>query len=128
MKTPLRFAAGVLVAVMAAEVPARAETIVVSPAGPQRSIAAAVRAAASGDTIVVRPGTYREPPFVVDRPLSLVGEGEQETTTAAAKRSGTREYRMRRAPGTGELIRDREAQGSYQPRGPSASGEARPPR
>ena len=60
--------------------------------------------------------------------LSLVGEGEQEAMTAAARRSGMREYRMRRAPGTGELIRDREAQGSYQPRGTSASGEARPPR
>ena len=83
MKTPLRFAAGVLVAVMAAEVTARAETIVVSPAGPQRSIAAAVRAAAPGDTIVVRPGTYREPPFVVDRPLTLVGEGRPVIEPAA---------------------------------------------
>ena len=34
---------------------------------------------------------------------------------------------MRRAPGTGELIRDREAQGSYQPSGTWASGEASVP-
>lgn len=71
---PRRLAIGVLVAAVAGEVTVRAETIVVSPEGPQRSIAAAVRAAAPGATIIVRPGTYREPPFVVDRPLTLVGE------------------------------------------------------
>lgn len=71
---PLRFAAGLAMAVVAAGVPARAETIVVSPAGPQRSIAAAVRAAAPGSTIVIGSGTYHEPPFVVDRPLILVGD------------------------------------------------------
>ena len=52
-----------------------AETLVVSPAGPYRSVAAAVRAAAAGARIVVKAGTYREPSMVIDRPLELVGEG-----------------------------------------------------
>lgn len=54
---------------------ASADTIVVSPSGPQRSIAAAVQSAPAGSRIVVRAGTYREPPITVDRPLTIVGEG-----------------------------------------------------
>jgi nitrous oxidase accessory protein NosD len=53
----------------------RAETIVVSPTGPHRSIARAVREAPAGSTIVVSPGVYREKPIVVDRPLTIVGDG-----------------------------------------------------
>jgi hypothetical protein len=53
----LRLLIGVLVAALAGVVTVGAETIVVSPAGPQRSIAEAVRAAAPGATIVVRPHT-----------------------------------------------------------------------
>ena len=52
-----------------------AERIVVSPSGPHRSVAEAVRGASAGSTIVIRAGTYREPPIVVDRPLTIVGEG-----------------------------------------------------
>jgi nitrous oxidase accessory protein len=52
-----------------------AEPLVVSPAGPYRSVAAAVRAAPAGARIVVKAGTYREPAMVVDRTLELVGEG-----------------------------------------------------
>lgn len=52
-----------------------AETLVVSPAGPYRSVAAAVRAATAGARIVVKAGTYREPSMVIDRSLELVGEG-----------------------------------------------------
>jgi nitrous oxidase accessory protein len=54
---------------------ARADELVVSPDGPLRSLAEAVRVAPSGSRIVVRPGTYREPPIRVDRPLAIVGEG-----------------------------------------------------
>ncbi len=52
-----------------------AETLIVSPAGPYRSVAAAVHAASAGSRILVKPGTYRESAIVIDRPLELVGEG-----------------------------------------------------
>lgn len=52
--------------------------IIVSPAGPVRSLAAAVHAAAPGDRIVVRPGRYVEPQIVVDKSLTIVGEGHPE--------------------------------------------------
>src|SRR5690554_7864055 len=40
------------------------------------SIAAALEAAAEGDTVLVRAGTYREGPLVIDTPrVALVGEG-----------------------------------------------------
>jgi nitrous oxidase accessory protein len=48
--------------------------LVVSAAGPYRTVAAAVAAAAPHDTVRVRAGVYREPTIVVDRPLVLVGE------------------------------------------------------
>jgi nitrous oxidase accessory protein len=50
-------------------------TIEVSPAGPVRSVGEAVRLARSGDRVLVRAGTYREPTIVVDRPLTIEGEG-----------------------------------------------------
>ena len=49
--------------------------MVVSPSGPLRSIADAIRLAPAGGRIVVRAGTYFEPPLVIDRPLTIVGEG-----------------------------------------------------
>ncbi|HEU4565063.1 MAG TPA: nitrous oxide reductase family maturation protein NosD [Gemmatimonadaceae bacterium] len=51
------------------------ETIVVAPAGPVRTLAAAIRQASPGARIVVRAGTYREPTIVVDKPLTITGEG-----------------------------------------------------
>lgn len=53
----------------------RAEVIVVSPSGPRRSLAEAVRSAPAGSTIVVTSGRYRESPLLVDRPLTILGEG-----------------------------------------------------
>lgn len=51
-------------------------TIMVSPAGPVRSLQAAIRMASAHDRIVVRKGVYREPATVmVDKPLALIGEG-----------------------------------------------------
>jgi nitrous oxidase accessory protein len=54
---------------------AGADTLVVSPGGPYRSVATAVRAAPAGSRIIVKAGTYREPAIVIDRSLELVGEG-----------------------------------------------------
>jgi nitrous oxidase accessory protein len=51
------------------------ETRIVSPDGPFRSVAEAVRTAPAWARVVVRAGVYREPPIVVERPLTLVGEG-----------------------------------------------------
>jgi nitrous oxidase accessory protein len=50
------------------------QPLVVSPAGPYRTVAAAVQAASPGATIVVRAGRYREATIVLDRPLTLSGE------------------------------------------------------
>jgi len=50
-------------------------TIVVQPAGPVRTLSAALALARPGDRIVVRAGSYREPRLLVDRPLEIVGEG-----------------------------------------------------
>jgi len=47
--------------------------LIVSPAGPFRTVAEALAAAAPGDTIEVRAGHYREGPLVLDRPLAIVG-------------------------------------------------------
>jgi nitrous oxidase accessory protein len=64
--------------------PVSAETMVVSPSGPFRSLGDAVRSAPAGSHIVVRGGTYREHPMVIDRPLTIAGEGRPviEPTTA----------------------------------------------
>ncbi|MBX6330239.1 MAG: nitrous oxide reductase family maturation protein NosD [Gemmatimonadaceae bacterium] len=50
-------------------------TVTVDPAGPVRTITAALQRVARGGRIVVRPGTYREPTIVVDRPVTITGEG-----------------------------------------------------
>ncbi|MGD8494755.1 MAG: nitrous oxide reductase family maturation protein NosD [Gemmatimonadales bacterium] len=49
--------------------------LVVEPGGALASIGEAVRRAAPGARILVRPGLYREPTVVVDRPLTIEGEG-----------------------------------------------------
>jgi nitrous oxidase accessory protein len=53
-------------------------TLDVSPTAPGafRTVAAAVAAAAPGDRITIHRGTYREPLIVIDKPLTLAGEGE----------------------------------------------------
>ena len=50
--------------------------IVVSPVGPIRRIGDAVALASPGATIVVRAGTYREPMIVVDKSITIAGEGD----------------------------------------------------
>lgn len=51
------------------------QTVVVSPGGPVRTLAAALRLVSTGGRIVVKPGTYREPTIIVDRPVTIEGEG-----------------------------------------------------
>ena len=50
-------------------------TIVVSPAGEVRTLGQALERARDGDRILVRPGTYREPTIVVDRRVTIEGDG-----------------------------------------------------
>ena len=47
--------------------------LVVSPDGPVRSVAAAIRQARPGERIVIQAGTYREGPIVIERPVTLIG-------------------------------------------------------
>jgi nitrous oxidase accessory protein len=49
--------------------------IVVAPGSAVPTLAAALRRARDGDTIVVRPGTYRDTTIVVDRAVTIVGDG-----------------------------------------------------
>ncbi|TFG66628.1 MAG: nitrous oxide reductase family maturation protein NosD [Gemmatimonadales bacterium] len=49
--------------------------LVVDAAGPLSSIGDAVRAAAPGSRIIVKPGLYAEPTIVVDRSVTTQGEG-----------------------------------------------------
>jgi nitrous oxidase accessory protein len=65
-----------LVAALAPALPAAAETLVVSPSGPLRSLAEAVRTARAGSLVIVRAGHYREPAILIDRPLTVVGHGQ----------------------------------------------------
>lgn len=50
-------------------------TLVVSPAGPYRTLTAALAEARPGDRIVVRAGTYREPKITVTVRVEITGEG-----------------------------------------------------
>ncbi len=59
---------------LAFALPASGRTIAVSPAGPVRSIAQALRSAADGDVIEVHAGLYNED-VVLDRSVQLVGAG-----------------------------------------------------
>jgi nitrous oxidase accessory protein len=72
---------GVLAAALGIAPPAGADTLIVSPHGV--TIAQAVRQAPAGSRIVVRAGTYHELPIVIDRPLTLVGEGRPRIEAAA---------------------------------------------
>ncbi|MDQ6669414.1 MAG: hypothetical protein M3069_01390 [Chloroflexota bacterium] len=72
---------------LAASAPAAsqaAQTLVVCPSGcPYSTIHDAVTAASAGDTIDVKPGTYREN-LTIDKPLTITGAGAQQTIVASA--------------------------------------------
>ena len=48
--------------------------VVVSPSGAVRTLTEALRLTATGGRILVKPGVYREPTLVVDRPVTITGE------------------------------------------------------
>lgn len=52
-----------------------ANTITVDPAGDVTALRQALGVASPGDTIVIKTGTYREGNIVIDRPVTLIGEG-----------------------------------------------------
>jgi nitrous oxidase accessory protein len=52
-----------------------AHRLVVEPGGPLPTLTAALRQARPDDTIVVRPGVYREPRIVIAIPVTVLGEG-----------------------------------------------------
>ncbi|MEX1240261.1 MAG: nitrous oxide reductase family maturation protein NosD [Cyclobacteriaceae bacterium] len=52
-----------------------AETIVVDPKGEIKSLQSAISLAAPGDTVLVKPGTYREGNIKINKPLVMLGEG-----------------------------------------------------
>lgn len=52
-----------------------ANEIEVAPGGPVSTIGAAIRLARPGARIVVKPGVYREPTILVDKPVEIAGEG-----------------------------------------------------
>ena len=56
--------------------PDRPRTIVVAPGGEATTIAAALRLARPGDTVVVTAGVYREPRLDVTVPVTILGLGE----------------------------------------------------
>jgi len=68
-------AALLVAAPLGAQAAGDAATIVVSPTGAVRSVAEAIRLAPAGGRVLVKPGTYREPTVVVDKPLTLEGRG-----------------------------------------------------
>lgn len=55
--------------------PLKSSTIVVCPTCPVAQIKEAIRNATPGAEILVRPGVYRESAIVVDKPLTIVGDG-----------------------------------------------------
>lgn len=81
----------------------RRSVVHVSPDGPVRSIAAALRVVERGGTIIVHAGTYHEPTIVVDFPVTIAGEKwpvldgdrERQIMTVAADSVTVRGLRLR---------------------------------
>ena len=72
----LRVVAAALLAASPASLMAQTlAEVVVSPAGPVRSISAALQLVRTGGRVVVDPGTYREPTIFVTRSVEIVGRG-----------------------------------------------------
>ena len=67
--------AAVLVLLLSLAVAPPARRIVVAPGGAVPTLAAALRLARAGDTVVVTAGVYREPRIVVSVPVTILGEG-----------------------------------------------------
>ena len=81
-----RFGAAVLVLASLSAATAGAQaTITVSPHGTVRTLAAAIAAASRHAKIVVKPGVYREPTIIVDKPVEIIGEGWPVLDGASAR-------------------------------------------
>jgi nitrous oxidase accessory protein len=50
-------------------------TLVVSPTGKIQTLKIAIQAAQSGDTILVKPGTYKEGNLIIEKSIVILGEG-----------------------------------------------------
>ena len=70
--TALLLASGLSATALRAQAPV--DDVVVSPAGPVRTVGEALRIAPPGGRVVVRAGVYREPTIVVSRPVTIVGD------------------------------------------------------
>ena len=68
----LLLASGLSAAVLAAQT--GVADVIVSPAGPVRTVGEALRIVRPGGRVVVRAGVYREPTIVVSRPVTIVGD------------------------------------------------------
>ncbi len=77
MRSVTRFgaAAAFVLALLSAGTARAQVTITVSPEGPVRTLTAAILAAPRHSKIIVKPGVYREPTIVVDKPVQIIGEG-----------------------------------------------------
>jgi nitrous oxidase accessory protein len=53
-----------------------AAQVIVSPGGPVPTLTEALRVVPRGGTITVTAGTYREPTIVIQRPVTITGQGE----------------------------------------------------
>lgn len=81
-----RFGAAALVlALLSAGTAGGQATITVSPHGLVQTLTAAIAAASPHAKIVVKPGVYREPTIVVDKPVEIVGEGWPVLDGASAR-------------------------------------------
>ncbi len=81
-----RFGAAVLVlASLSAATTGAQATITVSPHGPVRTLTAAIAAASRHAKIVVKPGVYREPTIIVNKPVEIIGEGWPVLDGASAR-------------------------------------------
>lgn len=107
----LRVVAAALLATRPASLAAQTlAEVVVSPAGPVRSISAALQLVRTGGRVVVDAGTYREPTIFVRRSVEIVGrgspvidgEGTHAILTIAADDVTVRGLHLRRV-GTSDL-------------------------
>jgi nitrous oxidase accessory protein len=72
----LAAAAGILLLILPSASRAQsAETVVVSPAGPVRTIASGVSLVRRGGLVIVKRGVYLEHGIRINRPMAVVGEG-----------------------------------------------------
>jgi nitrous oxidase accessory protein len=57
---------------------AYANEITVDPEGEVRTLTHAITMASHGDTIIIKPGVYREGPILIDKSVTIVGDGYPE--------------------------------------------------